>query len=53
MEKENTKDTPTLGDVARLIANHDRRFHDQIERLLDGMGVPKHETNNTVELWGK
>lgn len=35
-------DSPTLGDVARMVAEHDRRFHDQMERIMDAMGVPEH-----------
>jgi hypothetical protein len=30
---------PTLGEVARMIADHDRRFHDQMERIMDAMGI--------------
>ena len=32
-------DEPTLGEVARMIADHDRRFHDQMERIMDAMGI--------------
>ena len=32
---------PTLGDLARMIADHDRRFHDQMERIMDAMGIEK------------
>lgn len=35
-------DSPTLGDVARMVAEHDRRFHDQMERIMDAMGMPEH-----------
>ena len=34
---------PTLGDLARMIADHDMRFHDQMERIMDAMGVGKKE----------
>jgi hypothetical protein len=34
-----TEDEPTLGEVARMIADHDRRFHDQMERIMDAMGI--------------
>ena len=37
------RDEPTLGDLARMISDHDRRFHDQMERLMDAMGVPQKE----------
>ena len=30
--------------LARMIADHDMRFHDQMERLMDAMGVGKKET---------
>lgn len=33
------RDEPTLGEVARMIADHDRRFHDQMERIMDAMGI--------------
>ena len=32
---------PTLGELARMIADHDRRFHDQMERIMDAMGIEK------------
>lgn len=32
-------DIPTLGDVARMLVEHDVRFHDQMDRILDAMGV--------------
>lgn len=53
MDERQTNDTPTLGEVARLIANHDRRFHEQIERMLDAMGVPKGQTAKTIDIWQK
>jgi hypothetical protein len=54
MAQEHTQDTALLGELYRLIANHDRRFHNEISRILDAMGVPSNEeTNNTVELWQK
>lgn len=54
MEKNYTQEqTALLGEIYRLIANHDRRFHDEINRILDAMGVPNKEPNNTVELWAK
>ena len=34
-------DTPTLGEVARMLADHDQRFHAQMERIMDAIGVPK------------
>ena len=37
------KDEPTLGEVARMVEDHDKRFHEQMERILDAMGVPKKE----------
>lgn len=59
-KEKHTKDAPTLGEIVtlleienRLIANHNRRFHEQIDRLLDAMGVPENKPNNTVEIWGK
>lgn len=57
MENEkHTQDTALLGEIYRLIANHDRRFHNEINRILDAMGVPSNENDNepnTVELWAK
>lgn len=59
-KEKHTKDAPTLGEIVtlleienRLIANHNRRFHEQIDRLLDAMGVPENKPNNTVEIWAK
>lgn len=53
MAQEHTQDTALLGEIYRLIAAHDRRFHSEINRVLDAMGVPSNETDNTVELWQK
>ena len=54
MEQQHTNNADLLGELYRLIANHDRRFHNEISRILDAMGVPSNEeTNNTVELWQK
>lgn len=36
---------PTLGELARMIADHDRRFHDQMERIMDAMGIEKNVKN--------
>lgn len=33
----------TLSDLARMVTEHDRSFHDQMERLMDAMGIPKKE----------
>lgn len=38
------RDEPTLGDMYRLLCDHDVRFHELANRILDGMGVaPKKE----------
>lgn len=38
------KDEPTLGEIYRMLCDHDIRFHDLANRILDGMGVaPKKE----------
>lgn len=33
------RDEPTLGDIYRMLNEHDIRFHDLANRILDGMGV--------------
>lgn len=33
----------TLSDLARMLSEHDSRFHEQMGRIMDGMGVPKKE----------
>lgn len=30
-----------LGEIARIIAEHDRRFNEQIGLIFDAMGTPK------------
>ena len=35
------KQTELLGEIAQMIANHDRRFNEQIGRIMDAMGLPK------------
>ena len=34
----------TLSDLARMLADHDVRFHEQMERIMDEMGIAKKET---------
>ena len=37
------KDLPTIGDLARMIEDHDKRFHQQMNRIMDAMGFAEHE----------
>lgn len=34
----------TLSDLARMISEHDIRFHEQMERIMDEMGIYKKES---------
>ena len=33
----------TLSDLARMLSDHDIRFHEQMERIMDEMGLTKKE----------
>lgn len=37
------EDEPTLGEMYRALCDHDVRFHELANRILDGMGVGKKE----------
>ena len=34
----------TLSDIARMIAYHDAKFHEQMESLMNEMGIGKEKT---------
>ena len=33
-----SQDQPTIGDIARMVEDHDKRFHQQMNRIMDAMG---------------
>lgn len=34
---------PTLDELAQMLSAHDERFHAQMDRIMDAMGLPKKE----------